>query len=99
MHPGAVRIRSAAAALGLRQLEIAQELGVTPSTAHRWWHGEREPSPENCSGLEGVLHLEQGELFFAYYAPPGWDPKVEVSGDGSLLVRLRATPGYLKWAV
>jgi transcriptional regulator with XRE-family HTH domain len=42
-------------ALGIRQKDMAREIGVDPTTLGRWERGEREPAPEYRKLLNDIL--------------------------------------------
>ena len=98
MHSGAVRLRAAAAGIGMKQTEIAESLGVTPKTVGRWFRGEDVPTRERLLELEEALDLPSGDLCVLFgYLPEGTAEIVERDDLGRLLVRVSGSsnPGYL----
>jgi transcriptional regulator with XRE-family HTH domain len=49
------RIRAARQFLGLTQVDLAQRLGVDPSTVQKWEHGRKRPYPRLARLFEGFL--------------------------------------------
>src|SRR5690349_4704391 len=64
------RMETAARAAGLSAQEIAEALGLaSPSTVHRWWRGEREPTAGNMYAYAKLCGLDVSELYGEEIAP------------------------------
>jgi len=96
-HPGAVRLRSAAAGIGRKQTEIADALNVSPKSIGQWFRGEKEPSRTRLQELEQVLELVPGELLALFGYLPDGELTIERDGDQlRIVVTVGSTiPGYL----
>lgn len=62
------RLRNARKNCGLTQQQVAQKLGVTPSTYCGYETGKREPDVEKVKLLASILHISADALLDTNYA-------------------------------
>lgn len=64
------RIRRARERLALTQAQVAEVVGVTDRTVHRWEKGRTRPNAEQIATLADALGVRPGDLLPAGGAPP-----------------------------
>lgn len=59
-------IRELREAAGLTQLELANALGVTPSTVYKWERGMNEPKASQLKGMALLFGVSMDEIDFGF---------------------------------